>query len=115
MEQSLPAYTKLRMASFKELIQSEKPVLIDFYADWCQPCKVLALSLNRKERMGDKVSVLKIDVDRNPKLAQNLSIQGVPTLMIYRRGEQKWRQSGVQCRSDYSAAGVFRCFIISKL
>ena len=96
MEQSLPAYTKLRMASFKELIQSEKPVLIDFYADWCQPCKVLSPIVKQvKERMGDRVSVLKIDVDRNPKLAQNLSIQGVPTLMIYRKGEQKWRQSGV--------------------
>lgn len=96
MEQSLTAYTKLRMASFKELIQSEKPVLIDFYADWCQPCKVLSPIVKQvKERMGDKVSVLKIDVDRNPKLAQNLSIQGVPTLMIYRKGEQKWRQSGV--------------------
>lgn len=84
------------MASFKELIQSEKPVLIDFYADWCQPCKVLSPIVKQvKERMGDKVSVLKIDVDRNPKLAQNLSIQGVPTLMIYRKGEQKWRQSGV--------------------
>lgn len=84
------------MASFKELIQSEKPVLIDFYADWCQPCKVLSPIVKQvKERMGDQVSVLKIDVDRNPKLAQNLSIQGVPTLMIYRRGEQKWRQSGV--------------------
>lgn len=84
------------MASFKELIQSEKPVLIDFYADWCQPCKVLSPIVKQvKERMGDRVSVLKIDVDRNPKLAQNLSIQGVPTLMIYRKGEQKWRQSGV--------------------
>ena len=96
MEQSIPSYTKLRMASFKELIQSEKPVLIDFYADWCQPCKVLSPIVKQvKERMGDRVSVLKIDVDRNPQLAQNLSIQGVPTLMIYRKGEQKWRQSGV--------------------
>ncbi len=85
------------MASFKELIQSEKPVLIDFHADWCQPCKVLGPIVKEvKQRMGDRVSVLKIDVDRNPQLAQNLDIQGVPTLMIYRKGEQKWRQSGVQ-------------------
>ena len=84
------------MASFRELINSEKPVLIDFYADWCQPCKVLSPIIKQvKERMGDQVSVLKIDIDRNPQLAQNLSIQGVPTLMIYRLGEQKWRQSGV--------------------
>lgn len=84
------------MASFKDLIQSEKPVLIDFHADWCQPCKVLGPIVKQvKERMGDRVSVIKIDVDRNPQLSQSLQIQGVPTLMIYRKGEQKWRQSGV--------------------
>tara|TARA_Y100001934_G_scaffold277344_1_gene375907 strand:- start:507 stop:806 length:300 start_codon:yes stop_codon:yes gene_type:complete len=84
------------MASFKELIQSDKPVLIDFHADWCQPCKVLSPIVRQvKEQMGDRVSVLKIDVDRNPELAAKLAIQGVPTLMIYRQGELKWRQSGV--------------------
>lgn len=84
------------MASFKELIQSEKPVLIDFHAEWCQPCKVLGpIVKDVKHRMGDRIKVLKIDVDRNPSLAQSLSIQGVPTLMIYREGEQKWRQGGV--------------------
>ncbi|MCR9153031.1 MAG: thioredoxin [Croceimicrobium sp.] len=84
------------MASFKELIQSEKPVLIDFYADWCQPCKTLSPIIKQvKEQLGAKVSVLKIDVDKNPQLSQKLNIQGVPTLMIYRNGEQKWRQSGV--------------------
>ena len=84
------------MASFKELIQSDKPVLIDFHADWCQPCKVLSPIVRQvKEQMGDLVSVLKIDVDRNPELAAKLAIQGVPTLMIYRQGELKWRQSGV--------------------
>jgi thioredoxin 1 len=84
------------MASFKELILSEKPVLIDFYADWCQPCKTLGPIIKEvKHKMGARISVLKIDVDRNQKLAQNLQIQGVPTLMIYQNGEQKWRQSGV--------------------
>ncbi|WP_421751785.1 thioredoxin [Croceimicrobium sp.] len=84
------------MASFKELIQSDKPVLIDFHADWCQPCKVLSPIVKQvKHEMGDRVSVLKIDVDRNPELAAKLAIQGVPTLMIYRQGELKWRQSGV--------------------
>ena len=84
------------MASFKELIQSDRPVLIDFHAEWCQPCKVLSPIVKQvKERMGEKVSVLKIDVDRNQQLAQNLAIQGVPTLMIYRKGELKWRRSGV--------------------
>ena len=84
------------MASFKELIASEKPVLIDFYADWCQPCKVLGpIIQDVKGRMGDRIKVLKIDVDRNQELAAKLSIQGVPTMMIYRQGEMKWRQSGV--------------------
>jgi thioredoxin 1 len=84
------------MASFKELIQAEKPVLIDFHATWCQPCKVVSPIVKQvKKKMGDRVSVLKIDVDRNQSLAQSLSIQGVPTLMIYRKGELKWRQSGV--------------------
>lgn len=84
------------MASFKELIQADKPVLIDFHATWCQPCKVVSPIVKQvKEKMGERVSVLKIDVDRNQQLAQSLAIQGVPTLMIYRKGELKWRQSGV--------------------
>lgn len=84
------------MASFKELVQADKPVLIDFHATWCQPCKVVSPIVKQvKEKMGERVSVLKIDVDRNQQLAQSLAIQGVPTLMIYRKGELKWRQSGV--------------------
>lgn len=78
------------------MIASDKPVLIDFYADWCQPCKVLGPIIQQvKGRMGDRIKVLKIDVDRNQELAGKLAIQGVPTLMIYRQGEMKWRQSGV--------------------
>ncbi len=84
------------MASFQELVQSDKPVLIDFHAEWCGPCKMMAPAIQQaKQSLGSRAKVLKIDVDRNPDLAQKLGIQGVPTLMIYRKGQLQWRQSGV--------------------
>lgn len=84
------------MAGFKELINSDVPVLIDFHADWCGPCKALAPVIKEvKSELGTRARILKIDVDRNQPLAERLQIQGVPTLMVYRNGELKWRQSGV--------------------
>jgi thioredoxin 1 len=81
--------------TFEELIASEKPVLIDFSAEWCGPCKQLAPTLQQlANEMGEELRIIKIDIDQNPKLSQKYRVQSVPTLMVFKKSELKWRQTG---------------------
>ena len=84
------------MSKFSDLINQEKPVLIDFFAEWCGPCKTMSPILKEvKANLGNDISVIKVDVDKNQALASKYQVRGVPTLMLFKKGRQLWRQSGV--------------------
>ena len=83
------------METFSKILNDEKPVLVDFHAEWCGPCKMMAPELKRfADSHKEKVRVLKVDIDKNRETAQQFNIQGVPTLILFKKGKVLWRQSG---------------------
>ena len=88
-------------SSFNKIIKSETPVLVDFYADWCGPCKMLAPILKQvKDELGEAIKIVKIDVDKNAGIASKFNVRGVPTMLLFKNGKQLWRQSGVLQKND---------------
>lgn len=89
------------MSSFNQIIQSDQPVLVDFFATWCGPCQMLAPILKEvKANLGERVSIIKIDVDKNQAVAAQYQVRGVPTMILFQNGKQLWRQSGVLSKED---------------
>ena len=92
------------METFKDVISGDQPVLVDFFATWCQPCKMMHPILEQvKEVLGDRIRIIKVDVDKNDVIANQYRIQSIPTLMLFRQGEQLWRTSGVVQKAELLA------------
>lgn len=88
-------------SNFDQIINADKPVLIDFFATWCGPCQVLGPILKQvKDSLGERVSILKVDVDKNQELATMQQVRGVPTMILFQNGKQLWRQSGVLSKEE---------------
>jgi thioredoxin 1 len=89
------------MSSFNDIIQSDQPVLVDFFATWCGPCQMLAPILQDvKANLGERISIIKIDVDKNQAVAAQYQVRGVPTMILFQNGKPLWRQSGVISKED---------------
>ena len=92
------------MSSFQEILNGDTPVLVDFFAEWCGPCKVMAPELKKlADQHGDSLRVLKVDVDKNPQADMHYEVRGVPTLILFRKGQQLWRQSGAMSAAQLTA------------
>ncbi len=92
------------MSKFNDIINADKPVLVDFFATWCGPCKMLGPVLEQvKENLGDRIFIIKIDVDKNQELAAKYQVRGVPTMMLFQAGKQLWRQSGVLTKEEITS------------
>lgn len=91
----------MEKTNFQNLISSETPVLVDFFATWCGPCQMLSPILKQvKDNVGDRITIVKIDVDKNQEIASKFNVRGVPTMMLFQNNKQLWRQSGVLSKEE---------------
>lgn len=90
------ANAEAKKLSFNDIINDETPVLVDFYADWCAPCKMMTPILQQlKSAMGDKLNIIKVDTERNPDVAIKYQVRGIPNLILFHKGQMLWQQAGV--------------------